>query len=333
MARNRFFGAKKFYKSPTSSQSSGIFDLESVYNEGLFFPAPPGGHVFTEVGQHLWTCPEGVNSVCVVCVGGGGGGHASSSKARGAGGGGLGWKNYIPVTPGFSYVLQVGAGGARSSYGTTNNATSGGDSWFIDLNTVSGQGGDRGGYNVRANDAGFMSGGDYTGDGGGKGGAGGYGYNYAGAGGGAGGYSASGGRAYGTSTTVNYRNGYSGGGGGGGGGGACGSNATAGNGGGVGIYGRGSSGSYGRGSSGDGQNGYGGSGGQDGGRGGGLSQGSSSYVNKGGDYGGGGGSSDRSGDEHGSGGQGAVRILWGAGRAFPDTNVDESSSTAGEATN
>jgi hypothetical protein len=56
-------------------------------------------------------------------------------------------------------------------------------------------------------------------------------------------------------------------------------------------------------------------------------------VNSGGDYGGGGGGADNSSNEHGSGGQGAVRIIWGEGRAFPSTNVDLASSTAGEATN
>jgi hypothetical protein len=333
MARNKFFGAKKSYNSAKSSESSGIFDLESVYNEELFFPAEPGGHVFTEVGTTSWTCPEGVESVCVVCVGGGGGGYAGSSYARGGGGGGLGWKNNIPVTPGQSYTVTVGAAGERSSYGV-EDATSGGDSFFIDLTTVSGQGGDPGGNNKRHTDAGYMSGGSYTGDGGGSGGKGGYGYSYCGGGGGAGGYTGGGGSAYVSSLTVAYKPGLAGSGGGGGGGGAGGSSDAAGNGGGVGIYGQGTNGARGEGTSANGKNGYGGSGGQDGGRGGGLAQGSSSYVNSGGDYGGGGGAADsNSNGEHGSGGQGAVRIIWGAGRAFPETNVDLASSTAGESTN
>jgi hypothetical protein len=31
-------------------------------------------------------------------------------------------------------------------------------------------------------------------------------------------------------------------------------------------------------------------------------------------------------------GPGAVRIIWGDGRSFPSTNVDQASSTAGETT-
>jgi hypothetical protein len=34
----------------------------------------------------------------------------------------------------------------------------------------------------------------------------------------------------------------------------------------------------------------------------------------------------------GSGANGAVRIIWGDGRSFPSTNVDQASSTAGETT-
>ncbi|NBP16905.1 hypothetical protein EBU95_21410, partial [bacterium] len=47
-----------------------------------------------------WTCPDGVTSVSVACVGSGGG---SGPNAGAGGGGGLGWKNSIPVTPGQTY--------------------------------------------------------------------------------------------------------------------------------------------------------------------------------------------------------------------------------------
>jgi len=32
---------------------------------------------YTTAGTYSWTCPEGVTSVSVVCVGGGGGGNAA----------------------------------------------------------------------------------------------------------------------------------------------------------------------------------------------------------------------------------------------------------------
>lgn len=121
---------------------------------------------------------------------------------------------------------------------------------------------------------------------------------------------------------------------GGGGGGSAGSADAAGNGGGVGIYGEGASELGGQGSTGDAFNGQGGSGGGDGGRGYGLAQGSSSYRNIGGDFGGGGGGADNSNGEHGNGAGGAVRIIWGEGRAFPSTNTADmtSGSTGGGTT-
>ena len=66
---------------------------------------------FTTPGTYSWMCPIGVTSVCVVCIGGGAGGDNGHGNTAG-GGGGLAWKNNIPVTPGVSYVVEVGAGGA-----------------------------------------------------------------------------------------------------------------------------------------------------------------------------------------------------------------------------
>jgi hypothetical protein len=52
-----------------------------------------------------------------------------------------------------------------------------------------------------------------------------------------------------------------------------------------------------------------------------LNQGSTSYVNSGGSYGGGGGSADNVLGESGDGAPGVVRIIWGAGRAYPSTGT------------
>lgn len=76
-----------------------------------------GDQLYDTPGTYSWTAPEGVSSVCVVCIGGGGAGTRGTSPSdslqlrRGGGGGGLGWKNNIAVTPGQTYTVVVGAGG------------------------------------------------------------------------------------------------------------------------------------------------------------------------------------------------------------------------------
>jgi len=278
-----------------------------------------GQQEFISPGTFLWTAPEDVTSVQVVCVGAGGGPAASASGASGAGGGGLGWKNNIPVTPGQSYTVVVGAGGTRV---TTGTAPSGGNSYFIDTSTVAGFGGAGG---IAAGN-GNPAGGGYVGDGGGNGGAGGSRLSSTGAaggGGGAGGYSGNGGAGANTNATAGTRA-SSGTGGGGGGGGRSGSADSAGSGGGVSIYGEGASGLGGFNSTADGSSGLGGSGGQDG-----NVVSASAPVNvystinlsTPGSFGGGGCGADNTIVEQAPGANGAVRIIWGTGRAFPTTNT------------
>lgn len=208
--------------------------------------------------------------------------------AVGAGGGqtqgqagALAWKNNISVSPGSSYTVQVGLGSSGN----------GGNSYFLNNSTVRAAGGTAGYTGLT-----YAS---YTGDGGGGGGYCNYQYISHGGGGGAGGYTGNGGLG-----GQNYSPGTPGAGGGGGGG-----YGYWHGGGGVGIYGQGPNGAGGYGSGAGNQGptgpGQGGSGGTPGGQ---WNQ--SAY---GGTYGGGASS--------GPGGQGAVRILWGPGRAWPTTNV------------
>ena len=284
-------------------------------------PPPPavGEHEYISPGTYSWTAPDGVTSVSVVAVGGGGGG-AGDHDGAGGGGGGLGWKNDIPVTPGQTYTVRVGAGGLGGE-GNSTNGNPGQDSYFIDTGTVSGRGGDRGRGNF---DGSATNGGSYTGDGGGRGGN-----NYSSnqgshrtGGAGAGGYSGSGG-----DIPSSYTSDAGSGQGGGGGGGAGGNNYQAGGGGGTGIYGQGGNGAGATYGANPARNGRGGSGGQDG---------QTAYFSGGsrGDGGfpggaGGGtwyGNGSYGGYRGGHGGNGAVRIVWGDGRAFPSTNVDQNSS-------
>jgi hypothetical protein len=212
-------------------------------------------------------------------------------------------------------VVAVGSGDGTAS-----------DSYFINTSTVCGRGSD-----------GF-TGGTYVGDGGGNGGNGSNtidcsSWSYGDCGG-AGGYSGNGGSAPANACSDSVGN--PGSGGGGGSGGRSYNDYLSTGGGGVGIYGEGTSGAGGP----AGQGGYGGSGGGDG---------ASCYSTGcagaffGGDFGGGGATfgSGTSGGGTGGGGlgwknnisvtpgtsydvvvganNGAVRIIWGTGRAFPST--------------
>lgn len=319
----------------------------------------PGQVSFTVPGTYYWTAPNFVYSICVVCVGGGGAGGATNGG--GGGGGGLGWKNNIPVVPGTSYKVVVGAGGttANGVAWSSGVSGSGGESYFLTTATVSGGGGGGGFWNltVGPNVVSGGSGGTYIGSGGGNGGTGGSSYyndvgvgGQGGAGGGAGGYSGNGGKGgdgfwrYDFSWQLTNATGSNGSGGGAGGGGGGlgvyengnGTGAGAG-GGGVGLLGQGSNGAggnYNIGSpTGDSTPGGGGSSGANGGE----------NVNNffggqiagvGGNFGGGGGggmgywnSAGGAGVGNGaSGGNGAVRIIWGEGRAFPATNTQNITS-------
>ena len=276
--------------------------------------APPGQAQFTTPGTYTWTAPEGVYAVSAVTVGGGGGGAGNNSAGSGAGGGALGWKNNIPVVPGQTYTVVVGAGG---NAGGTGTGGTGGTSYFLNTNTVSANGG-LGAVSGSTQD---RAGGTFIGDGGGVGGLGGSRRNTgsAGGGGGAGGYTGRGGRGGG-----NVNSEMTGVGGGGGGGGFAGSGDTAGSGGGVGIFGQGANGAAGTNSNTDAAGGGGGSGGGSASRFG-TPSGSNFYSTNvrsvPGLFGGGAGSSDNTGNEISPGGGGAVRIIWGEGRLFPATRT------------
>jgi len=248
-------------------------------------------------GESTWTCPDGVTSVCVVCIGGGEAMQGSAWASSGGRAGGLGWKNDIPVSAGTGYALMVGRAGGSGrdphSVGSGGNYH-GGDSWFIDKATVHGEGGGKGS--------------GYGGDGGGNGGT----SSSWGFGCGAGGYTGNGG----TSSASD----------GAGGGAAAGGSYSSTHGGAAG----GGTGPWGQSASGTGTaycGGEGGSGGESG------EVGENPWWSKGvlaprkgGDYGGGGGGAGSSSPWNSHmcpGGRGCVRIIWGSGRAFPDTKTGD----------
>ena len=264
--------------------------------------------------------PPFITSICALVVGSGESKYiccvTGYISTGGGGGGGLTYRNDISVTPG--ETLTVALNETVSGYRRTTikrgstvliSAGSGG---YTSSAASAGAGGL--GSTNDPNNSGYTVGGGNGGSGGsptlndtsgtiGNGG-----------GGGAGGYSGNGGTGGAASTTTTTNSGTAGSGGGGGGGaggrylGTVGNKTDGGNGGGVGLYGSGTSGS---GGSGVQPSGYG--------------QGANATAGSGGtgmQYGG------------GTGGVGsgaappnvysAVRILWGAGRSFPSTNVSTS---------
>ena len=314
--------------------------------ENAIQPALPGGVLFE--GQYpalytTWIAPEGVTSVCVLAVGRGGNG----SHGGGAGGG-LVWANDIPVIPGNSYDVVIDFDD-NSSY----NAPVDTGSYFIDPFTVMAFSGKRGsGFgDLVAAGGGFRS--TVASFGGGHGGSGGPGridgtYNpsstskQTGGGGGAGGYSGNGGDGGGTIPNggPGVLNGQAGSGGGGGGGakspasfsaGAQGTGFYGGGGGGVGLYGEGASGAGGTHYN-NSENivmvGNGGSGGQRADHNG---DDIAPFHGVGGKYGGGATGAHKANGQFTSsfGAAGAVRIIWGANRAFPSTNVGPSDELPG----
>jgi len=259
-------------------------------------PTTTTGQVaYTSSGTFSFTAPAGVYYVNVLAIGGGGRGNNSTTGGSGGGGGGLGWINNYAVTPGTAYTVTVGEGGASST-------NPGGNSFFVSTATVCGFGG---GVGVSGSTANGGSGGSFFPSGqGGMGGAGGNSIgNLNGGGGGGGGYSGNGG-AGGNGNTAGSAGTGGGGGGGGGGNTADSSNG----GGGTGLLGQGTSGAGG----GIASVGSGGSGGAAG------------TSKTGGAYGAGGAGGDTSFTlNFGNGGVGAVRIIYGSGRAFPSTNTGD----------
>ena len=326
------------HTDPTATDllgAAGAFEMTLTNHTNQVADAsnPLFNELFDTPGTHSWTCPAGVSSVSVVCVGAGGSGGWQWSSG-GGGGGGLGWKNNIAVTAGQSYSVVVGdhGGEVANAYNATTGI--GGNSYFISTSTVCGFGAGGGGLDYAGNTKSTghgAHGGGYAGDGGGAGGDGAVGGGWTEGGGGAGGYSGDGASRQ-TNTTAS--------GGGGGAGQYYSSTYGVGAGGGVGVHGEGTSGTtFGNGT---GYGGKGGSGGGDGMAGESAERSSSNIWTRsaldnttvrntivGGQYGGGGGGSGTS-RGGGPGGTGVVKLVYKTSGSttleFPSTNVGEVAS-------
>lgn len=278
--------------------------LEILLGTAPLTKSPVGQRLFTNTtGADVstdWVVPAGVYFISVVAVGSGGGSPTSSSSgaSRGGNGGNLRWRNQIPVTPGETLTVTVGRagnfGGSGAVYGRPASLSRQGTILLL-------AGG--GGY-TDANETPLTS----PNCGGGNGGVG---YNavgqYGGGGGGAGGYSGNGGNA---SNFTGKGLAGTGGGGGGGAGYLYNDQYYGSSGGSVGLNGQGGNGAGGTGggyNAGNFGSGYPGSGGQSG-----------TGVTAGA-YGAGSASHGTVRPRYAVGGQAGLRIIWGNGRAFPNT--------------
>lgn len=112
------------------------------------FEQASGIESFTTVGTTSWTAPTGVTSVQYLVVGGGGGGGGGyDTGGGGGGGGGMVLTGTLSVTPGSTYTITVGAGGAAStnSYPSTPETAggTGSNSVFSSVTALGGEGGKR----------------------------------------------------------------------------------------------------------------------------------------------------------------------------------------------
>lgn len=106
-------------------------------------------------GTTTWTCPTGVTQIelLVVAGGGGGGGTQETPAGGGGGGGGVIYRPFLAVTPGTSYTVTVGTGGAggvgrvvgsnggNSVFGALTAIGGGGGGFYSGLSTTGGSGG------------------------------------------------------------------------------------------------------------------------------------------------------------------------------------------------
>ena len=117
-----------------TSNNNAICNQTVGSNTGVTATRLSGGDcvvTFTTAGTpNTWTVPSGVTAIQLLVVGGGGGGGIDGGS--GGGGGGAYQTSSTPVTPGASYSLYVGSGGAYGNYGVTSPGN--GESSTITIN-------------------------------------------------------------------------------------------------------------------------------------------------------------------------------------------------------
>jgi hypothetical protein len=158
-------GNETFTLSIRTSSTAGTIRATSatitVNDTSLTPPPPPGSVIYSappgsfwpspsypaSTVSYTWTCPPGITSAGVLCIGAGGGGMCNfplpvgSGVAKGGagGGGGLAYAN-VTVVGGTNYPISVGVGGSYFN-GPIGIAPPGGTSTALGLNATGGTGG------------------------------------------------------------------------------------------------------------------------------------------------------------------------------------------------
>ena len=99
-----------------ATNSGGAYGFASQY---LVVSLPPViyTNAYTTPGEHTFTVPAGVTQLYFQAWGGGGGSHTSGTAQRPGAGGGAYAASHLPVTPGDTYTIIVGAGGSAANPG------------------------------------------------------------------------------------------------------------------------------------------------------------------------------------------------------------------------
>jgi hypothetical protein len=115
-----------------SALNNNNYYTTQYFNGGLNIPygditanvSAYSAQTYTAPGTYTWTVPAGVYSITLGAVGAGGGGVQKSSGGNGGNGGNVAYYNSYTVTPGDTYTIVVGAGGAPGAvYGITGGST------------------------------------------------------------------------------------------------------------------------------------------------------------------------------------------------------------------
>jgi len=102
------------------------------FNSGLNIPygditanvSAYSAQTYTVPGTYSWTVPAGVYSITLGAVGAGGGGVQKTGGGAGGSGANVAYNNSYTVTPGDTYTIVVGTGGAPGAvFGTTGGST------------------------------------------------------------------------------------------------------------------------------------------------------------------------------------------------------------------
>ena len=139
----------------TAENSNATYDATSDFYSNQTGGGYPGSPYivsdFTSPGTY--TAPATTTAINLLVVGGGGGGGGINPQHGGSGGGGAGgliYLNNLSVTPGSTYSVTIGEGGAggEASNSPAGNGASGGDTTFVYSPSVSiiGEGGGGGSY-------------------------------------------------------------------------------------------------------------------------------------------------------------------------------------------